>query len=171
MRTIASETSFGIGGERVVLDLRDGDATALELVGAKAASLARSAAAGLPVLPGFVLTTAFDAAAITGDAIRQAWQALSDDGRAALVVRSSATKEDSETSSMAGLFVSRLDVRGWDAFVDAVADVLASKDEVPGDRGRRPTSGWRCSSSPSSCHGGEASCSAPIRSPSAPTAS
>ena len=51
------------------------------------------------------------------------------------MVRSSATKEDSETSSMAGLFVSRLDVRGWDAFVDAVGDVLASKDGVSGDDG------------------------------------
>ena len=36
---------------------------------------------------------------------------------------------------MAGLFVSRLDVRGWEAFVDAVADVLASKDGVSGDLG------------------------------------
>ena len=51
------------------------------------------------------------------------------------MVRSSATKEDGETSSMAGLFVSRLDVRGWDAFVEAVADVLASKDGVSGDHG------------------------------------
>ena len=135
MRTIASETSF-IGGERpVVVDLRDGEATSLDLVGAKAASLARSAAAGLPVLPGFVLTTALDSVTITGDAVRQAWRTLSDDGRTALVVRSSATKEDGETSSMAGLFVSRLDVRGWDAFVEAVADVLASKDGVSGDDG------------------------------------
>ena len=136
MRTIASEISFEISGERpVVVDLRDGEATSLELVGAKAASLARSKAAGLPVLPGFVLTTALDSVAITGDAVRQAWRALSDDGRIALVVRSSATKEDGETSSMAGLFVSRLDVRGWEAFVEAVADVLASKDGVTDDHG------------------------------------
>ena len=172
MRTIASETSFEIGGERpVVVDLRDREATSLDLVGAKAASLARSAAAGLPVLPGFVLTTALDSVAITGEAVRQAWRAMSDDGRIALVVRSSATKEDGETSSMAGLFVSRLDVRGWDAFVEAVADVLASKDEVTGDHGRRRPSRWRCSSSPTSRRRGAASCSAPIRSPSAPTAS
>ena len=137
MRTIASETEFEIRGERpVVVGLRDGEATSLDLVGAKAASLARSAAAGLPVLPGFVLTTALDSVAITGEAVRQAWRTLSDDGRTALVVRSSATKEDGETSSMAGLFVSKLDVRGWDAFVEAVADVLASKDGVvTGDHG------------------------------------
>ena len=43
MTTIVSETSFEIGGERpVVVDLRDGEATSLDLVGAKAASLARS---------------------------------------------------------------------------------------------------------------------------------
>jgi phosphohistidine swiveling domain-containing protein len=137
MRTIADETMCEIGRHRppVVLDLHDSEATSLDLAGAKAASLARSAAAGLPVLPGFVLTTALDAVAITGEAVRRAWRALSDDGRAALVVRSSATKEDGETSSMAGLFVSRLDVRGWDAFVDAVTDVLASKDGVGGGDG------------------------------------
>ena len=139
MRAIASETSFEIGGERpIVLDLRDREASSLDLVGAKAASLARSTAAGLPVLPGFVLTTALDPATIAGEAIHQAWRTLSDDGRTALVVRSSATREDSEASSMAGLFVSRLDVRGWDAFLDAVTDVLASKDAVTGDHGAAP---------------------------------
>ena len=92
--------------------------TAVELVGAKAASLARSGAAGLPALPGFVLTTALDPSRLADepatqlDAIRAAWRHLSNDGRDALVVRSSATKEDSESSSMAGLFVSKLDVVG-----------------------------------------------------------
>jgi pyruvate,water dikinase len=114
----------------MVVDLRAGQATSVDLVGAKAASLARSAGGGLPVLPGFVLTTALDPDALDSAAIRQAWGALTNDGRDPLVVRSSATKEDSETSSMAGLFVSRLDVRGWTAFVDAVGDVLASKDGV-----------------------------------------
>ena len=58
MRTTTRETSFEVGGEprSVVLGLHDGEVTSVDLVGAKAASLARSAAAGLPVLPGFVLT-------------------------------------------------------------------------------------------------------------------
>ncbi len=108
---------------------------AIPLVGAKAASLARSMEAGLPVLPGFVLTTAVDATSVTSaadsaDEVHAAWRELTDDGRVPLVVRSSATKEDGESSSMAGLFVSKLDVVGWDAFVAAVMEVLASKDGV-----------------------------------------
>jgi len=136
MEVFADKNETNVGRERrpIVVELRAREATSVDLVGAKAASLARSAAAGLPVLPGFVLTTALDSATISGgadsEAIRQAWRDLTNDGREALVVRSSATKEDSETSSMAGLFVSRLDVSGWEAFVDAVADVLASKDGV-----------------------------------------
>ena len=120
-----------------VVGLDEPAAEAVALVGAKAAALARSSRAGLPVLPGFVLTTAFDATMLDQDAMNaditsahEAWQALTDDGRRALVVRSSATKEDTESSSMAGVFVSRLDVRGWEAFVDAVGAVLASSDAV-----------------------------------------
>jgi phosphohistidine swiveling domain-containing protein len=139
MSTMADNTAAEVVARRwpMMVDLRAAEATSVELVGAKAASLARSTAAGLPVLPGFVLTTALHPAALSGgsggEAIRQAWRALTDDGRIALVVRSSATKEDGEASSMAGMFVSRLDVRGWDAFVDAVAEVLASKHGVNGE--------------------------------------
>jgi phosphohistidine swiveling domain-containing protein len=137
MSTIEETPLADVTSERrpMVVDLRSREATSVELAGAKAASLARSAAAGLPVLPGFVLTTALDpdAPGAGDEAIRRAWRGLTDDGRAPLVVRSSATKEDSETSSMAGLFVSKLDVRGWDAFVAAVGDVLASKDGVTGE--------------------------------------
>src|SRR5215218_551813 len=101
-------------GRPTVLGLDDPSADDVDLVGAKAASLARSRRAGMPVLPGFVLSTAFDARSLdaaddaTGDgaAARDAWRALSDDGSTPLVVRSSATKEDTEASSMAGVFVS-----------------------------------------------------------------
>jgi pyruvate,water dikinase len=137
MKAHAEKTEPDRGERRrpIVVDLGEDDAMSVELVGAKAASLARSTRAGLPVLPGFVLTTALDPAVLGGpggEAIRRTWRALTNDGRVALVVRSSATKEDGEASSMAGLFVSRLDVRGWDGFVHAVADVLASKDSVAG---------------------------------------
>jgi rifampicin phosphotransferase len=126
----------GASTRPAVLRLDDPSAETVELVGAKAASLARSSRAGLPVLPGFVLTTAFDASSLDADegapgggvAAREAWRALSDDGRTPLVVRSSATKEDTETSSMAGVFVSKVDVRDWDAFVAATREVLASRD-------------------------------------------
>ncbi len=133
MRTCPQRSSPATGdSRRSVVALGGPGSTAVDAVGAKAASLSRSAQAGLPVLPGFVLTTALVAAGSldTNGAVRKAWRNLSRDGRDPLVVRSSATKEDSESSSMAGLFVSRLDVRGWDAFVAAVHDVVASKDRV-----------------------------------------
>ena len=142
METFPQRSSPLAGETRrpTVVGLDEPVADAVALVGAKAAALARSSRAGFPVLPGFVLTTAFDATTLDEDAsiaditaTRDAWQALTDDGRRALVVRSSATKEDTESSSMAGVFVSRLDVRGWDAFVDAVGAVLASSDAVAAD--------------------------------------
>ena len=70
-----------------VVGLDEPAAEVVELAGAKAAALARSTHAGLPVLPGFVLTTAFDATTLDHDAAadtisaRQAWHTLTDDGR------------------------------------------------------------------------------------------
>jgi pyruvate,water dikinase len=118
-----------------LIDLATDGATDGLLVGAKAANLARARSAGLPVLPGVVLTTAWDhrgwshPARIDGpgpaDAARAAWDALGGPGRT-LVVRSSSTNEDGGSSSMAGVFTSVLDVADWPAFVDAVDEVLAS---------------------------------------------
>lgn len=122
------------GGSRFVW-LDDPAATAVDLVGAKAANLATSANAGLPVIPGFVVTTAASAgldgpavaAALLDDtAARRHWERLTDGGAHPLAVRSSSVAEDSETSSMAGQFLSMLHVAGWDAFVKAVGDVVAS---------------------------------------------
>ena len=110
------------------------------VVGAKAASLARAARAGLPVLPGFVIPTP-TCEAILGEwtdasappplgaietGLRRAWTELSRDGELPLVVRSSSSMEDGEVSSMAGMFASVLDVKGWDEFVAAVGKVLRS---------------------------------------------
>ncbi|SEG92872.1 pyruvate, water dikinase [Actinacidiphila yanglinensis] len=146
------------------------------VVGAKAANLARAAAAGLPVLPGFVLVAADrapGAPAGTG-ALRSAWERLTaatarsagatgaavppstlppppgpdDPGpdapsreairpdAPALVVRSSSAHEDTGESSMAGRFDSVLDVRGWEAFTQAVRQVLDSASRVPPGAGR-----------------------------------
>jgi pyruvate,water dikinase len=105
------------------VDLGDDLATDPDLVGSKAAALAAAARAGLPVLPGFVLTTGF---VEVSAAIRRRWEALSGSGRLPLVVRSSSTIEDDLESSMAGRFTSVVGVLGWDAFEDAVAEVLGS---------------------------------------------
>jgi pyruvate,water dikinase len=106
------------------------------LTGAKGAALARARGDGLPVLPGFVVTTTATARlpldghlpARDEHPIRAAWSLLSAGGARPLVVRSSSTAEDSDESSMAGLFESVLDVRGWDGFVAAVRRVVASRE-------------------------------------------
>ena len=128
-------------GEPVV-SLDNPAATDPTRVGAKAAALARAARAGLPVLPGFVITT--ESAVLLGGApggsrlevevaLRDAWRRLSEGGSRSLVVRSSSTVEDDRASSMAGVFTSVVDVRGWDDFRAAVTAVLASSKLVSPD--------------------------------------
>ena len=123
-------------GEPMVLTLTDPRASDAALTGAKAANLALAGAAGLPVIPGFVVTTAtFDPAApgwrdqplpeALDAVLRAEWSSLGGDG-VALVVRSSSTVEDVGSSSMAGQFRSCLDVVGWAAFEAAVREVLGS---------------------------------------------
>lgn len=124
-----------------LLDLYDPRTQDASISGAKAANLARAAAAGMDVLPGFVLTTAaasagVDDPGVMGD-LRIAWRKLTDDHQHAVVVRSSSTIEDAGTSSMAGQFTSVLDVTSWTQFEQAVRRVLASAHEVP-DGGGEP---------------------------------
>jgi phosphohistidine swiveling domain-containing protein len=118
-----------------VVDLAHIDAGDASLTGAKAANLAIARRAGLPVLPGMVLTTAWDHGGWShpsrlneGDdsPAWTAWRRMSDDGRRPVVVRSSSTNEDGGTSSMAGVFTSVLDVIDRMSFVRAVDEVLAS---------------------------------------------
>ena len=112
--------------EAPVLDLRDDDARSSASAGSKAAALARASRFGFPVVPGFVIPVV----RAGGSTCRAAWSALSEGGRVPLVVRSSSSIEDSASSSMAGRFESVLDVRGWDAFVEAVTTVRRSGDRV-----------------------------------------
>ena len=117
-----------------VVPLEQASAAGTEVVGAKAANLGRAAAAGLPVLPGFAITTeAVDQLSWPRDVARRvheelalAWSVLSDNGRRPLVVRSSSPVEDQASSSMAGLFSSVVGVAGWSAFEAAVATVTRS---------------------------------------------
>jgi rifampicin phosphotransferase len=115
-----------------LVDLAHPDATDPSLTGAKAANLAIARHAGLPVLPGMVLTTAWDHSGwshpsrLDASPARTAWRSMSDDGSRPVVVRSSSTNEDGGTSSMAGVFTSVLDVADTASFVGAVDDVLAS---------------------------------------------
>ncbi|MBQ1001427.1 pyruvate phosphate dikinase [Streptomyces sp. RK62] len=120
-RGAPSPGGAGAYGPAVVPLSRPGGA--LPLIGSKAANLARAAAAGLPVLPGFVIP---HGAREDEVALRRAWDGLSDGGTRPLVVRSSSPQEDTEESSLAGRFASVLDVRGWASFRAAVRTVQDS---------------------------------------------
>jgi rifampicin phosphotransferase len=128
-----------------VVRLDDPRARDPELVGAKAAALATAKLAGLPVLPGIVVTTAFRASTAEHRAqLQEAWSDISHAGEVSLVVRSSSTIEDTGASSMAGMFTSVLGVAGWEQFEAAMDTVLASSNVVPLDDRRgegRPASG------------------------------
>ncbi|HKH24432.1 MAG TPA: hypothetical protein VKA42_03140, partial [Acidimicrobiales bacterium] len=70
-----------------LVDLAHPDATDPSLAGAKAANLAIARHAGLPVLPGMVLTTAWDHTGWSHPSrfgehspARTAWRSMSDDG-------------------------------------------------------------------------------------------
>ncbi|UED84259.1 PEP/pyruvate-binding domain-containing protein [Streptomyces profundus] len=114
----------------VAVELTDPRAARAELTGGKAAALARASAAGLPVLPGFVVLPA--GANQRGADPEQLWRRLSDEGRRPLAVRSSSSAEDTADSAMAGRFVSVLDVRGLDAFRAALRAVRESAAAVEG---------------------------------------
>ena len=119
-------------GRPLVVELDDEAAIDPALTGGKAAALARAAGAGVAVLPGVVLTTAFCDAIDGGaeisehPAVRDAFERATGDQRA-LVARSSSVVEDTAASSMAGQFDSIIGVRGFDDFVGAVATVLESR--------------------------------------------
>src|SRR5687767_8552845 len=108
-----------------VVALHEQEAADPALTGAKAAALAKATLAGLPVLPGVVITTEATPRLPKGE-LRDAWAHMSQEGRRSLVVRSSSTAEDGVTSSMAGQFTSVLDVRDWSSFLDAVHEVVES---------------------------------------------
>ena len=98
-----------------------------ESVGGKGLSLARMAGAGLPVPPGFCVTTAayrrLRGQPITGDAalIEQISAAYRQLGGGAVAVRSSATAEDGAITSFAGQQETILGVRGAAEVCAAVA--------------------------------------------------
>lgn len=119
----------------MVVELPDESAVDPALTGGKAAALARAANAGIPTLPGVVLTTAFcdavDAGATVADhpAVRDAFDRAGGDDRS-LVARSSSVVEDMAESSMAGQFESIIGIDGFDAFVTAVSAVLDSRERA-----------------------------------------
>jgi pyruvate,water dikinase len=117
--------------ESTVVPLTDPRARDARQSGAKAARLAAALARGLPALEGFVITTSRDqdlsGRKLTDSIpVRSAWAELTEHGTHPIVVRSSSTAEDGDTSSMAGLFTSVVNVRGWREFGEAVEQVISS---------------------------------------------
>jgi rifampicin phosphotransferase len=108
-----------------------GDADA---VGGKGLSLGRLAGAGLPVPPGFCVTTAAyrrlrgQPPELGPDFLRQFHEAYERLGGGPVAVRSSATAEDGAVTSFAGQQETFLGVCGEDAVCDAVARCWASLD-------------------------------------------
>jgi pyruvate,water dikinase len=103
------------------------EALDVERFGGKAASLARSLQAGLPVPPGFALSTTFVDALHQGDLdstadLRASFTRLN----GACAVRSSAIGEDSEGASFAGQHATILNVCDADQVMDAVLQVRQS---------------------------------------------
>jgi pyruvate,water dikinase len=112
-------------------------------VGGKALGIARLANAGLPVPPGFSLTAdvyrrlagrspGTDLA--LREAILQAYAMLSE---GAVVVRSSATEEDTQAASHAGQYLTVLNVQDQDALLDAIQRCWASLDSASAAAYRR----------------------------------
>ena len=125
-----------LGDDEIVsLDGVPSPATLVDRVGAKAANLIQALRAGLPVLPGVVLTSSAAKALAEEhhpdhDRVSRRWLARTNNlacefgGR--LVVRSSSPLEDGARESRAGFSTSVVDVIGDDAVAAATIEVIGS---------------------------------------------
>ncbi len=99
-------------------------------VGGKAATLARARAAGLPTLPGVVVTMRADVASLASDPARLSALLREHLGHGPLIARSSSTVEDSPQHSMAGRFDTIAGVSEDHEIADAVLAVVRSAERV-----------------------------------------
>ena len=152
-----------------VVTLDDPAAGRPDLVGAKAANLARARAAGLPGAPRRGADDRLVAVRPRRRRRRLA-RRVPPTARVPVVVRSSSTGEDGEASSMAGVFDSILDVDGEAELLDGARGRAALGRPRPASPASStptwPSSCSRCCRPP-----GAVCCSAPTRSPAAATAS
>jgi pyruvate,water dikinase len=131
---------LGVASAELVCELSDPGAVSADLVGAKAANLARAVRAGFPTLDGLVLTTEAVSRGLDDPEVAAAadeiFERLGAGPGRPLVVRSSSTIEDAGASSMAGRFSSVLDVCGSDQYEEALRTVIGSADRVRDVEGR-----------------------------------
>ena len=97
------------------------------LYGGKSASLSRAIRAGLPVPPGFALSVGAVEAVVRGtDGVVVALEEVLARLDGPVAVRSSAVGEDDQETSFAGQHATLLNVRTYNAVVDAVGEVYQS---------------------------------------------
>lgn len=120
--------------EALVL-LDDAVATDPELVGTKAANLARARAAGLPTFSGVVVTARADVGALTADPANLAAVLREHLGDGPLIARSSSAAEDAPQQSMAGRFDTIAGVRDEREIAAAVRAVVQSAARVATEDG------------------------------------
>ena len=129
-----------VASAELVCDLSDPSALSAELVGAKAANLAKAVRSGFPTLGGAVLTTIAVARGLIDTdvavAAEQIFTQLGGGVDQPLAVRSSSTIEDAGSSSMAGRFSSVLDVRTRHEYEAALQTVIGSAERVRDAQGR-----------------------------------
>jgi pyruvate, water dikinase len=94
----------------------------VELAGCKARNLSLMFRAGLPVPPGFCVTSD----AMENVALPDLTAALADIDAASYAVRSSAVQEDSMDASFAGMLTSRLNIMAAEDVLTALRDIHAS---------------------------------------------
>jgi pyruvate, water dikinase len=145
---IAGQEALTMTETPLVLPFPDPRCRDVALSGGKGASLATMTCEGLPVPPGFVITSAAFAAAVDEDALRACMRAQDMAGARAIVaaapppreliaehyatltglvaVRSSACAEDSEGASYAGQQETYLNVDGLDAVLHDVVECWLS---------------------------------------------
>src|SRR3954469_9352253 len=146
--TTAQETAVPTPDTPLVLPFSDPRYQVVELTGGKGASLAAMTAEGLPVPPGFVITSAAFAAAVDEEALREAMRRKDVEAARELVaaaqpprelierefarlsgpvaVRSSACAEDSEGASYAGQQETFLNTEGLEAVLHHVVECWLS---------------------------------------------
>ncbi|MEQ8486065.1 MAG: PEP/pyruvate-binding domain-containing protein [Pseudomonadales bacterium] len=113
-----------------IVESTEESALEIERVGGKGASLGRLKRLGVPVPDYFVIDAqafrAMDGADFEADFLAELASAYERLGSAPVAVRSSAISEDSASASHAGLYETVLDVRGFEAVLDAVRRCWAS---------------------------------------------
>src|SRR3954454_8239939 len=126
--TTAQETAVPTPDTPLVLPFTDHRCQDVELTGGKGASLATMTAEGLPVPPGFVITSAAFAGAVDSDAVREAMRNKDVEAARSLVAAARPPREliEAEYARLTGLVA----VRSWACAEDSEGASYAGQQET-----------------------------------------